>query len=584
MPLSAGTHLGPYEILVLIGAGGMGEVYKATDTRLRREVAVKVSAERFSDRFEREARAVAALNHPNICTLFDVGPNYLVMELVEGDTLAERISLGAIPLEEALTIARQIADALEAAHEKSITHRDLKPANIKIKPDGMVKVLDFGLAKIAAASAPQRADSPTLTLGMTEAGMIMGTAGYMAPEQAKGKPVDKRADIFAFGVVLYELLVGSRLFDGETVSETLASVIKEEPRLERVPERVRRLLGRCLEKDPKKRLRDIGDAWELLDAVETPPPAHVGNLRHGWLWPAIAALFVVTTAVLSFLHFREQPPAAPGTLRFQIFAPEKTTLGNYLNLSPDGRKLAFTTLDASGVFRPWVRFLDSLEARPVAENATNSIPFWSPDSRFVAFQMQGKLRKVDAAGGPSVALCDTPAAVFRGGAWSRDGVILFGGGDGGLSRVSAEGGVPAPVTTLDLARHESFHGYPSFLPDGRHFLYLRSSSQAEESGVYLGSLDAKPEQQNSKRLLNTPFGAVFAASTGAGPGHVLFLRENTLMAQPFDTNRLELAGEAVPIAEQVGSLQGSYGYFSASATGSFCLPGRHGRNFAAQLV
>ena len=307
MSLSPGTRLGPYEILEKIGSGGMGEVYRATDTRLRREVAVKVSAERFSDRFEREARAVAALNHPSICTLHDVGPNYLVMELVEGETLAERIELGAIPLEQALAIARQIADALEAAHEKGIVHRDLKPGNIKIKPDGAVKVLDFGLAKMPdPVSAPNgdRENSPTLTLeAATRVGAIMGTAGYMAPEQARGKNVDKRADIFAFGVVLYEMLVGRTPFEGETVSDTLAAVLREEPKLDQVPAKVRPLLQSCLEKDPKKRLRDIGDAWLLL---EERPVAKPGQRR--WLPWALATLCLALFAAVAFLWLRAPAP------------------------------------------------------------------------------------------------------------------------------------------------------------------------------------------------------------------------------------------------------------------------------------
>src|SRR5262245_54728394 len=250
MTFSAGTNVGPYELGGQLGTGGMGVVYRATDTRLRREVAIKVSAERFSERFEREARAVAALNHPNTCHLYDVGPNYLVMELVEGPTLADRIKQGAIPLEDALAIARQIADALEAAHEKGITHRDLKPGNIKIKHDGTVKVLDFGLAKKSGVSSALTDNSPTMTSDQTEAGVILGTAAYMSPEQAKGKSVDQRADIYAFGAVLYEMLTGTRLHDGETTTEVLASVIKEEPRWERVPEPVQLLLRRCLEKDP----------------------------------------------------------------------------------------------------------------------------------------------------------------------------------------------------------------------------------------------------------------------------------------------------------------------------------------------
>jgi serine/threonine-protein kinase len=283
MPLTSGTQLGHYKIVASIGVGGMGEVYKAVDTRLDREVAIKVSDERFSERFEREARVIASLNHPNICTLYDVGPNFLVMELVEGPTLAERIEQGAIPPEEALDIARQIADALEAAHEKGVVHRDLKPGNIKIKPDGAVKVLDFGLAKAGVSAAPDE-NSPTVTIGETKAGMILGTAGYMSPEQARGKPVDKRADIWAFGVVLYEMFAGRRTFQGDTVTDLLAAVITQEPELGRAPAKTRKLLRRCLEKDPKKRLRDIGDAMSLVEDAAAPgEPIAAPSSRPGWL-------------------------------------------------------------------------------------------------------------------------------------------------------------------------------------------------------------------------------------------------------------------------------------------------------------
>ncbi len=320
MSLSAGTRLGPYEIVAPLGAGGMGEVYRARDPRMGREVAIKVSAERFSDRLEREVHAVAALNHPNICHIYDVGPNYLVMELVEGPTLAERIKEGAMTLEEALPVARQIAGALEAAHEKGITHRDLKPANVKIKPDGVVKVLDFGLAKMAepARSAENPDISPTLTIEPTRAGQILGTAAYMAPEQARGKGLDKRADIWAFGVVLYEMLTGRRLFEGETVTDTLAAVLSKEPAWERVPLKARPLLRSCLEKDPKRRLRDIGDAWRLLEEA---PVQTAARTRLPW---AVAGLLAVVALALAAALWRftrpgettPQPVAAGPRSRF----------------------------------------------------------------------------------------------------------------------------------------------------------------------------------------------------------------------------------------------------------------------------
>jgi len=340
MALSAGTRLGPYEILAPIGAGGMGESYLGRDTRLGREVAVKVSAQEFSERFEREASAIAALNHPNICHLYDVGPNYLVMELVEGES-----PRGPLPLEEALRIAHQIANALEAAHEKGIVHRDLKPANIKITPDGTVKVLDFGLAKQTGLATQSRdsdeavtPNSPTFTMGMTEAGMILGTAAYMSPEQARGKPVDKRADIWAFGVVFYELLTGKRLFQGEDLTETLASVVKEEPNLDQAPVQVRRLLRKCLEKDPKKRLRDIGDAWQLLD--DKPAPAGPAGIQPalGWLWPAIAAVLAVIAGVSLWGWLRPAPPEPRAVVRLTATLPVATNVPGVLAMARDGSR------------------------------------------------------------------------------------------------------------------------------------------------------------------------------------------------------------------------------------------------------
>ena len=310
MEIKPGVKLGPYEIVFAIGRGGMGEVWKARDPRLGRDVAIKVSAQQFTDRFEREARAIAALNHPNICTLHDVGPNYLVMELVEGPTLADRIKQGPIPLEEALAIARQITDALAAAHERGIVHRDLKPANIKIKPDGSVKVLDFGLAK-SAEQVEVTENSPTM---LSMAGTILGTAAYMAPEQARGRPTDKRADIFAFAIVLHEMVTGKRLFGGEDASEMLAKVIRDEPDISDAPRRIHRLLRECLQKDPRKRLRDIGDVWRLLDdasPVTAAVPAAAAPQRTQWWWPAAAAVLLLSTGALAFVHFREMPPVRP---------------------------------------------------------------------------------------------------------------------------------------------------------------------------------------------------------------------------------------------------------------------------------
>jgi Tol biopolymer transport system component len=570
MPLSAGAKLGPYEILSALGAGGMGEVYRARDSRMGREVAIKISAEHFSDRFSREVHAVAALNHPNICHLYDVGPDYLVMELVEGPTLAERIKRGAIPADESVAVAKQIAAALEAAHEKGIVHRDLKPANIKIRPDGMVKVLDFGLAKMAetSESGAHLEDSPTLTMDpATRVGMILGTAGYMSPEQARGKPVDKRADIWAFGVVLYEMLTGEQLHKGETVSDMLASVLKEEPRWDKAPVQFRTLLRRCLEKDPRRRLRDIGDAMPLVAEAQAEAPLAEASRPSRLPW-GIAAAFALAALALAAVHFREKPAAPPVVTRFQIRLPDKVifTSGGAFTLSPDGQHVAFSAIGEDKVPRVWIQDLDGLEPRVLPGTFTGPVAppfFWSPDSRFVVYsENSSKLKKADAQTGALQDICDKPGPPI-GGSWNTDGVIIFGSTSAGLWKVNAAGGTPAPLTKLDASRQERQHELPSFLPDGRHFLYLRLSAKAEESGIFAGSLDDPPERQSQKRILATGFGAYFAPSSEAGPGRLLFLRDDTLMAQPFNPAKLELSGDPSPVVRGVGSVFQT-GFFSAA--------------------
>jgi len=406
MSLAPGEQLGPYRVIAMIGAGGMGEVYRAQDTRLNRDVAIKIAAERFSERFAREAQTVASLNHPNICHLYDVGPSYLVMELLEGPTLADRMRQGPIPLSEALEIARQIVDALDAAHEKGVVHRDLKPGNIVLKADGTVKVLDFGLAKTGVASMLAPTESPTFTGSATEAGVILGTAAYMSPEQAKGRPVDRRADIWAFGVVLYEMVTGQRLFEGESTTEVLAGVLKEEPNWNLVPHPVKRLLRKCLQRDPQQRLRHIGDAMLLVDADAPPTVPVVPAIgKRSWLWPAVAAVLLLTTAGLAYSYVRLGSVPPPENLaRFEITAPQNPTA---FSLSPDGRRLVyFQGVPGSQTSQLWVRPIDSLEAHPVPGTDGANFSFWSPDSRYVAFASQGKLKKVDISGGPAQTICD----------------------------------------------------------------------------------------------------------------------------------------------------------------------------------
>ena len=557
MTLSAGATIGPYEIVSAIGKGGMGEVWKARDPRLGREVAIKISAQQFTDRFEREARAIAALNHPNICTLYDVGPNYLVMELVSGTTLAERIAQGPVLLEEALAVARQIGDALEAAHEKGIVHRDLKPANVKIKPDGSVKVLDFGLAKSGEA-AEVTADSPTM---MSIPGMILGTAGYMAPEQARGKDVDKRADIWAFGVVLYEMVTGKSLFEGETVSDTLASILKEQPSLASIPRKVQPLIESCLEKDPKKRLRDIGDAWKLLRADDPAQPPAQAPSRFAWMSWGTAGLLLLAVLALGFVHFREKPPVDQ-TLRYQLPTPGSAD-ALFPALSPDGRHLAFVTSDG-GQTQVWVRAMDTLQAKPLAGTDGARYPFWSPDGAYLGFFTGGKLKKIAIAGGPPQTLCD--AASGRGGTWNRDNVILFSPGPANaILRVPAAGGTPVPVTKLAGNTSGPGDRFPVFLPDGVHFLYNAGSDKSDAAGVFVGSLDGS----SASRILPDSSNALYAPPAMPNrTGHILFRREETLMAQPFDARSMKTAGDVYPIAEQVPTSGNvGFGAFSVSQNG-----------------
>jgi Tol biopolymer transport system component/predicted Ser/Thr protein kinase len=574
-----------YRISSKLGEGAMGEVYRATDSKLGREVAIKLIPEDFARdttrmaRFTREAQVLASLNHPNIAAIYGVEDRALIMELVEGQTLSERIKQGAIPLEEALDIARQIADGLEAAHDKGIVHRDLKPANIKITPGGTVKLLDFGLAK---AEGPWSAtasveDAPTLTVASTGAGVILGTAAYMAPEQARGRNIDKRADIWAFGVILYEMLTGEQMFEGETVTDVLASVVRTNPDLKRVPEKVRPLLQRCLEKDPKRRLRDAGDAMLLLDMA----PAATVETRTSkaplFALGGVAALLAVALAGVSYLHLREAPPVAD-VARFQIGLPESVNFTQWgaSAVSPDGRKIVFAAYGYDGEPRLWLRRLDSPIAKPLEDahiNQQTVALFWSPDSRFVGYGNSKQLRKIDINGGPSQTLAEIAPAI--GGSWSADGTILVGSTTG-IMKTTANGGTLTLVTKS--ANPQEAHAHPVILPDGRHFLFMRGAPLGMRS-IFVGDLQAAPDAQSTTPLLKTDYGVALAQRSTHAPLMVLFLRDETLLAQEFDMGALALKGDPVTVMQQVsGVSNGALGHFSASRTGALVYRSVSGNN------
>jgi serine/threonine protein kinase len=575
MSLTSGTRLGPYEVIGSLGAGGMGEVYRARDARLGRDVALKILPDTFANdperlaRFEREAKTLASLNHPNIAQIYGFEQSgttaALVMELVEGEDLSRRIARGAIPLDEALPIASQIAEALEAAHEQGVIHRDLKPANIKLRADGTVKVLDFGLAKaidpgsgLGAPASGDLANSPTITSpAMTVRGVILGTAAYMAPEQAKGHVVDRRADIFAFGCVLFEMLSGRRAFEGGDVAEILSRVLQREPDWTllpaRVPPHVRALLRRCLQKDARKRLPHIGVARLDLDEVpvavtETPALPR----RNRWApigWTALG--FVAAIALWMAVAAGRPPVANPQVISSTVDLPSNPTAfpPDRLAVSPDGQRLAFVAPGSSGGNLLWIRPLSSLDAQPLTGTDGASGPFWSPDSRHVAFSAGGNLKRIDISGGAVVTLADGASTIA--GTWSRHDVILFTRLlTREILRVSAKGGA-AEVVVASTAM-QALPYYPFFLPDGRHFLYLR------ERNLYLGSLD----DSNHPRLIEGVGNAMFAS------GHLVYMRETTLVAQPFDADRLTLSGGAFPLAERIQINTGSgAGAFSVSDSG-----------------
>ena len=568
LPL-VGKRLNHYQVLSLLGAGGMGEVYLAEDTRLKRKVALKLlPAELTANRdrlrrFEQEARAASALNHPNIITIHEIGESgrwhYLVTELIDGETLRQRLKQGRIEFSAALDMALQIGSALVAAHKAGIVHRDIKPENIMLRNDGLVKVLDFGLAKLTESSTSGlSSNAPTRAQVNTETGMVMGTARYMSPEQARGQKIDARTDIFSFGVVFYEMITGGAPFEGETASDVLAAILKSEPPplvdgAHEVPRELEHIVSRALRKDPERRYQVVKDLLlDLEDLKQRPSELSVPAKRPlpHLVWFAATALLLVATLALAIAYFRSASVEVRAVRSF-ILPPEKSsfnftdTNAGSLSISPDGRRLTFVAPTAEGKYLLWVRSLDALSAQALAGTDGAYYPFWSPDSRFIGFFANGKLKRIEAAGGPTLTLSDAPLA--RGGAWNRDGVIVFApDAAGALQQVSASGGVVSAVTKLDQARGELTHRWPYFLPDGQHFLYLSrgaSVSESETGTIYVTSLASK----ESKQLLRANSNVAYAQ------GYLLFLRGATLMAQAFDANGLETVGDAFPIAVGVQS-------------------------------
>jgi serine/threonine protein kinase/Tol biopolymer transport system component len=586
MALPPGTRFGPFEILSLLGVGGMGEVYRARDTRLQRDVAVKVLPDEWARdssrlaRFTREAQVLASLNHPHIAAIHGLEQSNdvqaLILELVDGVTLAERIAVSPIPLHEAVTIARQIAEALGAAHAAGIIHRDLKPANIKLRPDGTVKVLDFGLAKSfgQTLSAHSLTQSPTaLSPSPTLEGVILGTAAYMSPEQARGKVVDKRTDVWSFGCVLFEMLSGRTPFEGETLTDVVAAIVKNEPDWRAlpagIPAGVRAVIARSLKKDPAERLHDIADGrFQLEDALNDTVVSGVAPSPRGNL-AAWAGWIVATLSLSGVLWLASRPALDPplgDPVSIPILPPGDAAFSEAINttvnvpsfaVSPDGHAVVFSAETPGGRQTLWVRAMDRVAPRQLAGTEDAQDPIWSPDGRWIAFFANGELKKIPAAGG-AVQVITRTTADFRGGSWGLDDTILIALGAEPIQRVDAAGGKPTPVTFIDTANQEASHRNPHMLPDGQHFLYSVFGGQPDQNGVYLGSLDGKTK----KILVNLRTNAVYAP-----PGYLLFVDGNALLGQRFDPRRLEPEGQPFVVAEDVGRNTAFMGAVSASRTG-----------------
>ena len=580
MALTPGTRLGPYEILSPLGAGGMGEVYLARDTRLDREVAVKVLPQHLAGapevraRFEREARAVSSLNHPNICILHDVGHengvDFLVMERLDGETLASRLERGALPIDDVLRIGTQIADALDRAHRTGLVHRDLKPGNVMLTKGG-AKLLDFGLARptVAAASGSSLSISPTMSRPLTAEGSIVGTFQYMAPEQLEGAEADARTDIWALGLVLYEMATGKRAFEGKSQAALIAAVLERKPEpissvLPLVPPALSRLVEACMAKDPEERIQTAHDVklqlqWIAEGGSKAGVPAPVAARRRSreqlaWIVAGVAVFAAAGLGAYSFT--RPQPDAR--TIRFTLLPPPGHTDSHWPRVSPDGRQIAFISTDTTGSQQIWVRPIDSFEARPLAGTEGAGRPFWSPDSRFLGFVADGKLKKAPVAGGPTTLVSDTPGRFD--GTWGvQDMILLDAGPTDTLLAVSASGGVTRPATTLDRSLREISHAWPFFLPDGEHFVFIadHAGDGTSEPSIKLGRLGSLESFELGKSDSRIEF---------LPPSHLVFVRDGTLVAQRLDLGRKALVGDPIPISDNVLTSRNE-GDFSASASG-----------------
>lgn len=592
MTVNIGSKFGPYEVIALAGTGGMGEVFKAQDSRLDRTVAIKVLTNQMADnpdlrqRFEREARAISSLNHPNICTLYDVGHedgiDFLVMEYIEGETLTERLAKGPIPVDELLRVAIQIADALDKAHRQGLVHRDLKPGNVMLTKEG-AKLLDFGLAKLGKReSVVAGMSGVTQTTPLTSAGMIIGTIQYISPEQLEGKEADARSDIFSFGTMLYEMVTGKRPFVGSSQASLIASILKEQPRPTAefhtlAPPLLDRTIQQCLAKDPDDRWQSAGDLKRALQWIAE-GDSHAGipvviSKRRRWRkmfsW-TITGAAILSAIVLGAGWLTHTMPVSKAS-RLTMLTPLGTSTAYWPKISPDGRLLSFHAVDSTGKDMIWIRPLNSLDAYPLAGTEGSYRQFWSPDSRYLAFFVRNQLKKISVFGGPPTLICEAPGGTD--GSWGRRGIILFDGNfTDSIRQVPATGGEVTAATSLDLARGETFHGWPWFLPDGNHFMFLvPADSTSRPEGQFrlkVGSLDS----ETTKPLFGVDTRVVYAPE-----GYILYVKDGVLLARGFDEEKLEITGEPIPLIDDVAG--GSAASFSVSNNGIlFCRTGSNSKN------